>query len=166
MCPRKPYFSARKRHFPAGKCIFCRKMHVLQENTFSCRKSICSPLHSGGLRIMNCSLFPDEHYGYIKHEHAYFPGFRGEHINFSVRSTGRLSRGQPDPHQSRKFVFVCLSSSDFRNSNVILFLVTRLFSSRTKGVLTKGVSTKRSNFPNLRAFYKVVSMRNFQKSPP
>ena len=34
-----------------------------------------------------------------------------------------------------------------------------------KGVSTKGVSMKRSNFLNLKAFYTVVSKRNYQKSP-
>ena len=36
------------------------------------------------------------------------PGFGGEHLNFFVRLTGRLSRCQPDPHQSTKFMFMCL----------------------------------------------------------
>ena len=39
---------------------------------------------------------------------AYFLEFGGEHINFFVRLTGRLSRGQFDPHQSKKFMFMCL----------------------------------------------------------
>ena len=34
-----------------------------------------------------------------------------------------------------------------------------------KGVSTKGVSMKRPNFPDFRAFYTVVSKGNFQKSP-
>ena len=39
-----------------------------------------------------------------------FPGFRGEHINFFVWLTGRLSQGQPDPDQSEKSMFMCLFS--------------------------------------------------------
>ena len=41
----------------------------------------------------------------------------------------------------------------------------RVTSGRTKRVSTKGVSMKRSNFPNFRAFCTVVSKRNFQKFP-
>ena len=48
-------------HFSAGKCIFreeiaffCRKVH------FFYRKTFFSAVYSGGLRIMNGSLFPDE----------------------------------------------------------------------------------------------------------
>ena len=41
-------------------------------------------------------------------EIACFPGFGGEHINFFVRLTGRLWWGQPDPRQSKQFMFTCL----------------------------------------------------------
>ena len=68
MCPPKTAFFCRKVHFSAGKCIslpetafFCRKIHVsvgkpifLQEN-FS-----FSAVYSGGLGIMNGSLFQDD----------------------------------------------------------------------------------------------------------
>ena len=35
-----------------------------------------------------------------------FPGFHSEHINSFVQFIGRLSQGQPDPHQSKKFMFM------------------------------------------------------------
>ena len=41
-------------------------------------------------------------------ENAYCPGFGGEHINLCVRLTGRTSRGQPDPDQSKNSMFMCL----------------------------------------------------------
>ena len=41
-------------------------------------------------------------------QNAYFPGFGEEHINLFVRLKGLLSRGQPDPHQSKNFMFMCL----------------------------------------------------------
>ena len=44
----------------------------------------------------------------LPEETAYFPGLGGEHINFFVRLTGRLSQGQPDPDQSKMFIFMCL----------------------------------------------------------
>ena len=33
-------------------------------------------------------------------------------MNFLVQLTSRLSRGQPDPHQSKKFMFMWLFSSE------------------------------------------------------
>ena len=47
----------------------------------------------------------------LPEDNAYFPGFGGEHTNFLVRLTGWLPRGQPDPHQCKKFLFMCLFSS-------------------------------------------------------
>ena len=40
-----------------------------------------------------------------------FSGLGGEHINFFVRLTGWLSRGQPGPHQSKRIMFMGFSLS-------------------------------------------------------
>ena len=58
----------------------------------------------------------------LTRRNAYLSGFGGEHITFLVWSTGRLSRGQPDPHQSKKFMFMCLPLSlplDLRKTSPI-----------------------------------------------
>ena len=44
-------------------------------------------------------------------------------------------------------------------------IVGHFYRGGPKGVSTKGVSVKRPNFPFFRAFYAVVSERNFQRSP-
>ena len=74
MCRLKTAFFSRKAHFSERKCVF------LHENAFFffsvgepifCRKVHFSAVYSGGLRIMNCSLFLDELRSLVAHDCGY-----------------------------------------------------------------------------------------------
>ena len=66
LCPPKTALFWRKVHFSAGKCIFLqesaffgRKLHFSVGKSIFCWKTYLSAVYSGGLRIMNGSLFLD-----------------------------------------------------------------------------------------------------------
>ena len=44
-----------------------------------------------------------------------FLGLEEKHVNFSVRLGGWLSRGQPDPHQSKQILFVKFYWNDYES---------------------------------------------------